>query len=70
MNRKEKYKDQLAQWVVWKLPHRIIYWATIRAVAHATQGPYSEVMVPSVSVMDVLDRWENQSEEDGVYKYE
>ncbi len=44
-------------WVVFRLPKWAIYWATIRLAAKATTGPYSNQIVPELTVMDALDRW-------------
>ena len=49
--------DGLARWIAWKLPKRIVMWATIRLIAHATQGPYSKTDVTSLEAMEALSRW-------------
>jgi len=45
-------------WLVWRLPNWVIYWATIRLIAYATQGQYGNTIVPELSAMDALRRWE------------
>lgn len=47
--------------LVWRLPHRVVMWATIRAGAHATTGSFSSTVVPEVTFMDVLKRWDDQT---------
>jgi len=50
--------ERAIQWVAWKLPRRIVYWAAIRLMAHATRGPWSSQEVPSLLGMDALKRWD------------
>lgn len=54
----EQVKEKLAIWLAWRLPRRVIHWATIRLAAHATQGRYSNQVVPDLAMMDALKRWE------------
>lgn len=51
-------KDKLQMWIIWKLPKWLIKWASIRLIAHATTGKYSSTIVPELSAMDALKRWE------------
>lgn len=50
--------DKICKWVAWMLPQRIVYWCVIRVVAAATQGQYGDTIVPELTAMDALDRWE------------
>ena len=50
-------KEWIAQQIAYLLPRRIVYWATIRAGAHATTGQWSDQEVPAVTLMDTLKRW-------------
>ena len=50
--------DRLVQWCAWRLPRRLVYWCSIRLIAHATQGQYGNQIVPDLTAMDALDRWE------------
>jgi hypothetical protein len=43
---------------VWMLPKWLVYWCAIRLIAHATQGPHSNTIVPELTAMDALKRWE------------
>jgi len=49
------------RWLAWKLPNRLVYWCGIRVVANATTGRYQTTIVPELSAMDALDRWDLQN---------
>ena len=53
-----KAKPKIVRWIVWRLPRSIVYWSAIRLMAHATQGPYSNQVVPELLAMDALERWD------------
>ena len=55
--------DRFVRWLAWKLPKRLVLWAAIRVVANATQGAYSDQVVPDLTAMDALDRWNYQKKE-------
>lgn len=44
--------------IAWRLPKWLVYWCFIRVVAHATTGAYSSQIVPDLTAMDALKRWE------------
>jgi len=48
--------------IAWAVPKRLAYWCAIRVGAHATQGPYSDQIVPDLKFMDALKRWEHAHE--------
>lgn len=50
-------KSRIMNWIAYRLPREVVYWATLRLVAHATTGKYSEQIVPELTAMDALDRW-------------
>ena len=50
--------ERLIRVIVWQLPRRVVYWAAIRALAHATTGKYGTQIVPELMAMDVLKRWD------------
>ena len=54
MSRREKFW----MWLAWRLPKQLVYWASIRLMAHATVGPYSSQIVPELTAADALKRWE------------
>lgn len=39
------------------LPRKVVYFALIRAWAHATSGRWSATNVPAISAAEVIDRW-------------
>jgi hypothetical protein len=53
-----KVPQRLAMKAAWALPRSVAYWAAIRLMAHATVGPYSDQVVPDLTVEDALKRWE------------
>jgi len=60
-----KYKlSELKQlWLmklVWRLPVAVVYWCAIRVMANATTGEYSNQIVPDLTAMEALERWENK----------
>ncbi len=44
--------------LAWLLPRKLVMWAALRLVAHATQGEYGNTIVPELSAMDAIKRWE------------
>jgi hypothetical protein len=36
-------------------------WAFIRVAVHATVGPWSNQVVPDLTVLDALQRWDEQA---------
>lgn len=44
-------------WIAFRLPKPIVYWASIRLVAHASQGEYGTEEVPALRAMDAIRRW-------------
>jgi hypothetical protein len=51
-------KEKIKMWFAWRLPKWLVYWASIRLMANATTGAYSSTVVPELSAMDALKRWE------------
>jgi len=51
--------DRICQLIAWSLPKRLVMWCSVRLIAHATQGKYSETVVPELTAMDALKRWED-----------
>jgi len=47
----------MAMKIAWLLPKKIVYWAAIRLITHATTGKYSDVVVPELTAMEALDSW-------------
>lgn len=53
-------KERLTMWVVWHLPHQIVYWAYIRVHANATCGPFGGEQPDQVSWSEACRRWERR----------
>ena len=54
-----KIRERFALWLAWKLPRCLVMWCAIRLMAHATTGEHSDTVVPELSAMDALKRWES-----------
>ena len=50
-------RDRFICWLAWKLPRRLVYWATVRLMAHAT-GIYNTMETGKISILDALRTWE------------
>jgi len=46
--------------LAWKMPKRLVYFCAIRLIAFATQGEYSNTIIPELTAMDALGRYEQQ----------
>ncbi len=57
MKTKAERKEKFWMWIVWKMPSKVIYWASIRLIAFATTGMYSKTIVPDLTAMDALKRY-------------
>lgn len=44
--------------VAWCLPRNVVYWCAVRVGCHATQGVHSYQIVPELTFMDALKRWD------------
>jgi hypothetical protein len=51
---------KLFRWFVWHLPKRLVYQCAIRVIAHATTGQYANQIVPDLTAMDALERWDKR----------
>lgn len=50
--------DRIWLKLAWLVPRRLAYWCAIRIGAHATTGEYGHTIVPELTFMDALKRWE------------
>lgn len=55
---KERAVEKLCIWVAWRLPKALVMWCALRVIAYATQGQYGNTVVPDLTAMDALKRWE------------
>lgn len=53
-----KFLERALMKVVWALPEKVVYWSAIRLMANATTGPYSSQVVPELTAIDALQRWD------------
>lgn len=51
--------EKFWMFVAWRLPKPLVAWCAVRVGAHATQGQYSNQVVPELTFMDGLKRWES-----------
>ena len=54
----QKQLERLVRWVAWHLPRYLVMWCYIRVVAYATTGKYGNTVVPELTAMDALRRWD------------
>ena len=50
--------DRLMQVLSKWMPKRLVYFCSIRLIANATTGEHSDQIVPELTAMDALKRWE------------
>ena len=48
---------------VWLLPKWVVRWAMVRATLHATNGKWSKEIVPNVTSIEVMKRWDETNDE-------
>ena len=53
-----KWREKFLMWIAWHLPKSIVMWCAIRVTAHATTGEYETQIVPDLTAMDAVKRWE------------
>ena len=56
-----KAKEKLVMKFAWLLPRYLVMWCYIRVVAHATTGQYENTIVPKISAVDALKRWNDEA---------
>lgn len=54
-------KDKLCLWLARRLPRRLVMWCAVLVGAHATSGEYSWQIVPELTFMDALKRWDSRT---------
>jgi len=50
--------EKICTWLAWKLPRRVVYWASVRLGSSATVQPWENQVVPELTVAEALNRWE------------
>lgn len=56
-----KLKEKVQRKIAWMLPRSIVMWAYIRVVLHATNGKWGNTIVPEITAMDALKRWDEDN---------
>lgn len=51
-------KEKILMWIAWHMPRSVAYWCAVRVNANATTGKYETQVVPELTAMDALKRWE------------
>ena len=54
----EYLKEDFYNWLAWKLPKKLVYYATVRLIAYGTGSNYNKTNVSTVRAITVLKRWE------------
>jgi len=49
--------EKIWMWLAWKLPRPLVMWAAIRLGSEATTGKYSRQVVPELTFLEALNRW-------------
>jgi hypothetical protein len=57
---RERWTEKAAMAIAWRLPRRVVMWCYVRVGAHATTGRYGSTLVPEVTMMDALGRWDDR----------
>ncbi len=55
----KKWRDKALQFIVRRLPHRLLYFCAVRVIAEGTTGKYSKTEVTTFPAMEALRRWES-----------
>lgn len=50
----EKFWQRLS----WVMPRELVRWCFVRVVAHATMGSFGHTIVPELTAIDALARWD------------
>lgn len=53
-----KRKEKFWMAIAWHLPKPLVMWCYMRVGAHATTGEYGHTIVPELSMMDAIKRWD------------
>lgn len=53
----DKLRDNLAMWVAWHLPRRVVMWAYVRVGAEVSVTTFREKDVSAMGMMETLDAW-------------
>jgi len=54
----KKFSEKILMGIAWSLPKKLVMWCAVRLMAHATTGQYSSQIVPDLTIIDALRRWD------------
>jgi len=57
-HRMEVRGTKLAMGIVWLLPRWVVYWCSVRLMAHASTGQWGHQVVPELTALEALKRWD------------
>ena len=58
--------NRIFMFVAFHLPRKLVYWCAVRVGAYGTTGEYSNTLVPNLTMMEALSRWDKGMEENDV----
>lgn len=50
--------ERLWMWIAWRLPRNLVKWCAVRLGGNATTGKWPAQVVPELTFMDAVQRWE------------
>lgn len=53
-----KWSERFWVKLAWAMPKTLVMWCAVRLGAHATGGKYESTVVPELTFMDALKRWQ------------
>lgn len=53
-------KRDFWEWLAWRLPGKLVYWAAVRLLTAATAGKHSNTVVSELTGIEALNRWEEK----------
>jgi len=54
-----RHIERFQLWLAFRLPRWLVMRAAVRLMAHATTGKYENQIVPELTAMDALKRWDD-----------
>lgn len=51
-------KDKMWEWIAYRLPKRVLYWAVVRATAYvSTRPPHARTVASEITAFDVMEHY-------------
>lgn len=57
MSKIDRVIDRVVAELAWHFPRRLVLWAAVRLMVHATTGKYASQNVSKLRAIDALWRW-------------